>query len=506
MKKFYFLLLATLLLACTEKEKYVYYNDFGAVGDGVTDDFDAIIRAHEAANEAGLLVRANAGSTYYIGGANKSATIKTDTDWGDAKFILDDRKVENRTSQIFSIPPSLAAEQITTVKKLTKNQEKLDATLQHNSFILVTDNTTMRFRREGLNQNNGQQQTDVFVVDKNGNVDMKAPIIWDYDNITSITAFPIDDKTLTIKGGRFTTIANQAESKYNYYSRGLGIMRSNVVIDGVYHEVTGELDHGAPYNAFLGISNCTDVTVQNCLLSGHTFYTTIGNANAPVQMGTYDIYVNRSTNVSFLNCKQINDIHSETTWGIFASNYSKNLLFDGVEFSRFDAHMGVANATVKNSVLGRQGINIIGCGTFLVENTKVCSSNFINLRDDYGSTWEGEVIVRNCEYVPRNGKQSDAVLFSGRYSGQHDFGYACYMPGKITIDGLVINDVNPPDEYQGPKIFSNFNRAYTSEAFVEKYPYRITEEVVISNLTIKSGKPLIVSNNPYMFRNVKITK
>ena len=407
---------------------------------------------------------------------------------------------------MFDIPPSLPPVEITTVTTLRNNQEKIDLPLQYRAFILVTDNTTLRFRREGLNQNNGQQQTDVFVVDEQGNVDMKAPIIWDYDNISAMTAYPVDSKTLTIKGGHFTTIANQAESRYSYYNRGLGITRSNVVIDGVYHAVTGELDHGAPYNAFIAISNCTDVTVQNCLLSGHTFYETIGNANAPVNMGTYDIYVNRSTNVSFINCKQINDIHSETTWGIFASNYSKNLLFDGVEFSRFDAHMGVANATIKNSVLGRQGVNIIGSGVFLIENTKVCSSNLINLRNDYGSTWEGEVIIRNCEYVPRNGKTSDAVLFGGNYSGQHDFGYTCYMPRKITIEGLVIHDNNPPENYQGPKIFANFNRNYTSEAFIEQYPYIITEEVVISNLTIKSGKPLIISTNPFMFRNVGITE
>jgi len=168
--------------------------------------------------------------------------------------------------------------------------------------------------------------------------------------------------------------------------------------------------------------------------------------------------------------------------------------------------MGVANATIRNSVLGHQGMNLIGCGTFLVENTKVCSPSFMNLRSDYGSTWEGEIVIRNCEYVPRNGAQSDAVLIGGSYSGQHNFGYTCYMPEKITIDGLLINDGNPPENYQGPKIFATFNNAYTSEAFVEKYPYIIAKEVEIKNLTIKSGKPLIVSNNKFMFRNVKVTE
>jgi len=491
-----------------ESDKVIYYSQFGAVGDGVADDFDAIIKAHAAANETGAKVRADAGATYYIGKESKTALIQTDTDWGDAKFIIDDSKVgiESRNRNIFNVSSKLSSMQITTVKTLAKNQEKLELSLPVASFIVVTDNTTMRYIREGPNQNNGAAQTDVFVVDKAGHIDMKAPIIWDYKNITAMTAYPIDTETITIRGGHFTTIANQAESQYNYYARGIGIMRSNVVIDGVNHVITGELDHGAPYNGFFAISNCTEVTVQNCTLCGHKTYVTIGTANTPVSMGSYDITINRSTNVTVRKCDQYNDIHNSTFWGIFASNYSKNITFDHVTFSRFDAHMGVANATIRNSVLGHMSMNIIGCGTFLVENTKVYGSSFMNLRSDYGSTWEGEVVVRNCEYIPRNGAQSDAVLINGSYSGQHDFGYPCYMPEKITIDGLVIHDLNPPDNYTGPKIFATFNNAYTSEAFVEKYPYSITKEVEIKKLTVKSGKPYLISNNRFMFRNVRITE
>ncbi|MDR2148366.1 MAG: hypothetical protein LBE91_18140, partial [Tannerella sp.] len=424
---------------------------------------------------------------------------------GDAKFIIDDTNVENRNTQIFNVSSALPTTEITTVKTLRKNQEQLDLSLPHASFVVVIDRTTMRFIREGLNQNNGSAQTDGFVVDKNGRVDMQAPIIWDFDNISSMTAHPIDSQTLIVRGGHFTTVANQAESRYTYYSRGIGVSRSNVVIDGVTHVITGELDHGAPYGGFLSISNCTAVMVQNCQLSGHRVYTTIGNADKPVSMGSYDINVGRSTNVTFKNCKQLNDIHDTRLWGIFGSNFAKNITFDSVSFSRFDAHQGVANATVRNSVLGHQGVNIIGSGVFLIENTKVCGANFINLREDYGSTWEGDVVIRNCEYVPRNGKQSDAVLINGHYSGQHDFGYTCHMPKRIIIEGLVISDGNPPDGYRGPKIFAPFNREFTSETYVEKYPYVFTQEVIIRNLTVQSSKPLVVSDNPFMFRNVKCT-
>ena len=484
----------------------VTYGEYGAVGDGVTDDFDAIIKAHADANEKGLKVRADAGATYYIGKANKTAVIQTDTDWGDAKFIIDDTQVGTRNTNIFNVSSKLPSIRIETVKTLRKNQEKIDLSSPHDLFIVAADKATKRYIRFGPNQNNGADQTDVFVVDKSGNVDMKGPIIWDFDNISSMVAYPIDGETLTVSGGHFTTIANQAESRYTYYSRGIAIMRSNVVVDGITHVITEEKDHGAPYSGFIVVSSCSDVTVKNCRLSGHTVFNTVGSAGTPVSMGSYDLSVNRSTNVTFKDCKQINDIHDRKYWGIFGSNFSKNITFDTVEFSRFDAHMGVANATIRNSVLGHQGINIIGCGVFLIENTKVHGGNFFSLRSDYGSTFDGEIIIRNCEFKPRNGVPSDAILIGGANSGQHDFGYTCYMPRKLTIDGLVIDDTNHGNNYPGPKIFAPFNSDYKSEDYVEKYPYVITKEIEISNLTIKSGKPYLISTNPFMFRNVKIVE
>ena len=42
----------------------VCYEDFGAVGDGKTDDMEAICKAHEYANEKGLPVYAKEGATY----------------------------------------------------------------------------------------------------------------------------------------------------------------------------------------------------------------------------------------------------------------------------------------------------------------------------------------------------------------------------------------------------------------------------------------------------------
>jgi hypothetical protein len=482
----------------------VGYSDFGATGDGKSDDIDAIVSAHAFANQHNLPVKADDDATYYISGKDHTAVIQTDTDFGKARFIIDDTDVESRTASVFMVSSRQQPFPVSGVTSLVRNQQKLNLTLPATSLITVSNSTVKHYIRYGLNQNNGSDQTDIFIVDKEGNVDMDAPIVWDFNRITEITALPLDEDTLTISGGRFTTIANQAESKYNYHSRNIQIRRSNVLVDGLEHRITGEGNHGAPYRGFISISDCAYVTVKNTLLTGHKTYRTIGNAGKPVSMGSYDLSVNRALNVSFINCSQTNNIDDRTYWGILGSNYSKNLLYDSCTFSRFDAHKGVANATVRNSTLGYMGINAIGSGTFLVENSTIRGRSIINLRSDYGSTWQGEFIIRNCKFVPSGGSRISASLIWGSYSGKHDFGYTCYMPERIIIENLHIDDSNHPRNYRGPAIFSDFNPEIKDDHYQEEFPYVKTKEVILKNVTTSSGKKLRLSDNPFMFKDVKV--
>lgn len=493
-------------LAKFKAAKLVSYSDFGAKGDGKTDDIDAIVATHAFANQHGLAVKADDKAIYYIGGKERTAIIQTDTDFGTAKFIIDDAEVKNRNAPIFTVSSTLQSFNLKTLTSLKKNQNKINAALPGPCLITVTNAKVKHYIRLGLNQNNGSSQTDIFLVDKNGNVDGNAPIIWDFDEITDATALPIDEKELKISGGVFTTIANKEDSKYNYYARNITIKRSHVLVEGLKHHIKEEGTQGAPYGGFINVAECAFVTVKNSLFTGHFAYSTIGAAGKPVTMGTYDLSVNRAVNISFVNCSQTNSIDDSKYWGILGSNFCKNLLYDGCTLSRFDAHQGVANATIRNSTLGHMGINAIGSGTLTIENSTVRARSFVNLRPDYGSTWQGELIIRNCKFVPAAGKPISAALISGSNNGQHDFGYTCYMPEKIKIENLQIDDSNHPDNYQGPAIFSNFNREMKYASYQQKFLYVITKEVILKNISTASQKPLRLSDNLLMFKDVNIKR
>lgn len=487
-----------------EDRGWVAYDDFGAAGDGQADDIDAIVATHAFANTEGLAVRAAENAIYYISGKSRTAIIQTDTDFGTAHFMIDDTEVERIGAPVFQVRSRHEPFQLAGLTTLKKGQTRVDVTLPGPCLVTVTNDAVRQYIRFGPNQNSGSAQTDIILLDKDGYVDQDAPIIWDFDRISAAVAVQIDETPLRITGGIFTTIANQAPSQYTYYGRNLAIRRSNVTVDGLVHHVVGEGEHGAPYSGFIQISDCAAVQVVNSVFTGRKTYRTVGAAGTTVSMGSYDISVNRAVNVSFINCSQTNDINDTEYWGIMGSNFSKNLVFDGCTLSRFDAHQGVANATIRNSTLGHMGINAIGSGLFLLENSTVYGRNLINLREDYGSTWEGEVRIRNCVFKPAAGKPVSASLISGYNSGQHDFGYVCHMPARIVIEDLHIDDANHPRGYQGPAIFANFNPAMRDDSYEEPFPYVRTGEVLLHNVTTSSGKPLRISDNPFLFQEVQI--
>ncbi len=481
--------------------RVVRYADFGAKGDGQSDDTEAICNAHAYANEHGRAVRADATATYYLGGQDKPIVIQTDTDFGRAKFIIDDRSVTNIRSPVFLVSSKLASIKIEGVTSLKKNQPTIAAVLPGRCLITAVNRAVKQYIRWGPNQDSGSAQTDVFLVDAAGTVDSSTPILWDFDSITSIEARPVDPTKLVIRGGRFTTIANAAESKYTYYARCLAIRRSNVDVVGLEHYVEGEGEQGAPYGGFISISDCADVTVRDAVLTGRKLYRTIGHAGAPVSMGSYDISVNRAVGVEFLHCRQSNDIHDKKFWGIMASNYCKNLRYDGCTLSRFDAHKGVGNATIRNSTIGHGGISVTGHGMLLAENTTVRAGSLVHLRPDYGSTWDGELVIRHCVFMPTG----EATLISGQNLGQHDFGYPCRLPWRITVDELRIEDANRPAHYRGPVLFANFNPKLTGPGDVERFPIVRPKEVHLKNVKTASGKPLRLSHHPFLFQDVRVT-
>jgi len=491
----------------------VRYSAFGAKGDGKNNDIAAIIAAHEYANEHNLPVRADAGAVYYIGDADRGAIIRTDTDWTDSSFIIDDTAIDDsekkRGVSIFSVRPSAATYSLAgKISSLRRGQENLGVTFPVTSIVTVTDDSVRHYIRKGRNANSGSAKTDIVVAAPDGSVDPAAPIIWDFDRISAVNVTPMDTETLTLRGGTFTTIANNYPSRSAYYSRGITVFRSNTVVENLTHLITGEGEDGLPYAGIVVVRDSANVTIRNCTFTAHKTYYNNAKGLGRVGQGTYEISLGRSVNVTLDGVRQTNDICDSRYWGLMGSNFCKNIVVRGCVISRFDAHQGVANVTITDSTLGYQCLNAIGTGTILVENTTLYGRALINLREDYGSTWEGEAVIRNCRWIPNLGNPLTGVyaMVSGRNSETHDFGYPCCMPHTVTVDGLIIDD-SKAEEGGGICFFGNPNPDRTDEAAERAmpYPYAVTENLRVRNLTTVSGREVALSKNPFMFRNLRVS-
>jgi len=473
----------------------VSYEQFGAKGDGVADDMPAILKAHAHANEHGLPVKSKPEATYHLGTKALTAIIATDTDWGTSRFIIDDSgEVADRKKALFEVRSLLKPIPL-EIKSLRRGQTRLDVKPARDCLVYVENLNRKLFIRRGLNANSGSPQKEVFILRKDGAVE--GGIDWDYETLTRVEARPIDEKTLTLRGGIFTNIANRGRQT-DYWARNISIRRSNTVVHGVAHRVTGEGVHGQPYYGFLHASRCARIIFRDCVIDARKTYSKDAGEGKTVPMGSYGYSADLVIDFRMKGCRMGNDIHDRSRWGVIGTNVMKDILLEGCELSRMDVHQGVSGSyIIRRTTLGHMGLNAIGRGKLIVEDSTLHGRSLIRFREDYGSTWDGTVLIRNSRWVPPGG--ASLTMFEMSNDGTHDFGYPCSMPSVITIDGLTVDDSRS-------KSLAFFGKPLGKAGGKKPAPYRFTERVEIKGLKTASGAEPRVSADPDLLEAVKVIR
>ncbi len=447
----------------------IYYADFGAKGNGIADDFDAILAAHEYANQYGHRVNSDgANKTYYIGTGHGSASIivMTDTYWHGCKFIFDDYDIAptdpERKTPIFTISSSGRSYSLSGATLPVTSLYEKDTTIGDwapgtKVLVRLLSNSQRHFIRYGENQGNGDAQTEILLIKADGTIDESTPIQWDYEELTKIYVYPADDEPITVSGGSpgdddsdinnikravVETIFNDAPSEYTYYSRNIFINRSNVVLKNIEHELIGddEREHSAPYSGFTQITLANNVVVSGFIFEAQVGFSTIGAGGVSVGMGSYEIAASYSSNILWRDSYQKNFFEpdgSVTYDGTMGTNYCKSLNFDNMFTCSFDAHCGTYNATIRNSTI--EHLNFIGEGKILIENVTMYTDGSyaaMIFRSDYGSTWQGEVEINGL--TMKTSKSSPKLSLIKAVWTNHYFGYTTYLPYKITMNDVKI--------------------------------------------------------------------
>ncbi|MBR5139850.1 MAG: hypothetical protein IKV16_02225 [Clostridia bacterium] len=512
---------AVALTEYTLNTRDVYYEDFGAVGDGFTDDFAAIRNTHTHANKYGHTVVARDGAQYYIGPTPRYVTVNTSVVWGNATFIIDDRNIDPTDStyniNVFYFSSTLQStvftpESCEVIRQINESGgidaetvTKLDLGLGYPAMLEVYNKNHKVYIRTHL-VNDGNDQYELVQIDAEGNIDPTTRFLLDYEEITSIVVRRLDEAPITIDGGHFITRVPQlSEHCQTYMSRGVVLSRANVTVKNFTHEVTDENDDaGCPYAGFLSTHRgAYNIVVDSCSFMSHKTYNVINANGVRTNMGTYDISLQHSNNILFKNCTQPNFFEDEAEklpyfapdrWGIMGSNYSKNIRYENCRLSRLDAHCGVYNVSLKDCEVVY--ISVVGGGTLTVEDTIVYNDSLIQLRGDYGSTWKGDIVVKNVTLH----NIGDAVFYNA-YWTNHNYGYTTYFPKNLTIDGLKIYRGNSIAIFQSGIVNAgDIGAEYYGEVKNEN-PMVPPERIVIKNNT--ENIEFIVPNSGY-FKNLVV--
>ena len=472
-------------------KSYVTYTDFGAVGDGVTDDFEAILCAHEYANENKLPVITDDGKTYYIhetriDGEVRTVIIKTDVTWGSSKFTIDDRDMgyfdgTDRTKRpIFRIESYYEPitvddpEVLARIGSIGEGTTKINYAPGYTALLVIFNDDHRVYHRSGASYvaRGGQSspQHEVLLVDKDGNIDESTPFMFNYEKLTRMMVIRADLEPLTVKGGIFTTRQSLLSAvvpkedgtgvrQSGYLQRGIRVNRSNTTVIGTEHYVTDEITlkyfmennfQGPHYEGFYNSSYANEVTFRNCIITGRVNY----------KYSSYEFRADHVNKIRMIGCTQSNfemedeegnTVYSMSTspytssircWGIGGTNFCKNMEYIDSKVSRFDAHQGLYNGKIINSSVNF--MEIIGKGELLFENMNWCSgtsgrthNSFAYLRGDYGSTWEGNITFKNCTF---NLSPGDAQVFYHSYTNWN-YGYTCCFP-NLLIDNPTINGLD----------------------------------------------------------------
>ncbi|MBQ8290258.1 MAG: hypothetical protein IJY01_05275 [Clostridia bacterium] len=528
----------------------VKYSDFGAKGDGRTDDYKAILETHQFANLCGQKVLADKRASYYIGLTGDVAVpVRTDVDWGDATFTIDDTVAgvyAERGGYIFhlardedNVQVDLTADEIKQLAgvsnpKILRTYDQngklisgkipwLTPRLTSGAMLVLKNSNHRDYVRFGGNRNTGETRTEVIVVDKNGNIDPTTPVTFDFEELTSISIIYTDDAPITVEGGRFYNICclvgaeTDYKNVYSSFGRGILVERSNTTIKNLNHKMKNEpkrfvggkdsLSQSYPYYGFIKHNSTYNSKVIGCDLTGHKVYYQDKSAStgaSNVAMGTYDLTVQYSIGSYFERVTQSAvPIHDSAYWGMMASNYSRNMTFKSCSMSRFDAHCGFWNADLIDCEFGLC-INVVGGGTLnVIGTTRYTGANFVSLRGDYGATFEGDMLIKDCEfygaseYNSERGESYDQdaliaetyVVHSSVTNGVYgqgtafeasyytwDFGYKCYMPQVITIDNFT---------YHGEKIavFNGIVDTHFIKQSNDDEIYEPTKKIIFKNMT-----------------------
>lgn len=219
------------LFATLIPNEYITYKQFGALLDGINDDTDFVINAHNFANKYNLKVVQNNGILFLkTANINKCPVIKTSCDFTGMIIKITEEQQENRLMFISHDKEQRIELEQAQINELINNTETIDFLKQYpNSLISFTyTDLSIGMRPTGTTPYE-MFYSECCLTDRNGNL-IDGKLFKNLSEATKITMYvsSLNEKNIEINGLNF-----EIDTISSDYIPNIEIERNNILIRNV---------------------------------------------------------------------------------------------------------------------------------------------------------------------------------------------------------------------------------------------------------------------------------
>ena len=409
-----------VLVGDVSEQNVVNVSTYGAVGDGVTNDTEAVREAVEYCNENGLSLQFDQNKTYLLdGNANIEINCNVDFNWCTLKCT-------NTDGNVFVVKPS-SATTIKTTNAVFTQERTMDDRLFNSVFNLLTPISLGK----RLGTGDDFYVNVMLVTDGNGyytNVKLPFNIIeGDYaaENVHKI------EKLIVVKNAvlDFTNVTTAGVTF-------IRCERSNVKFSG-FNSVTASVN---TESRFINLSRCAFNEIERI------------NCETPFTASGYVIGAFIADDLYLHDCN-MGDAN-ENSWGSIGISYLTNFIYERVKSNRFDCHYYAAGYYILKECECNYFTLAGGFGNVTVMNTllnaKTYAGPLIDQRPDLQNFYNGNITFDRC--IIRGQSSQPIFRYWTRYAIPN---LAEFNPQRtvITFKGCKFYS-----EYQNPFVFNTVNQ------------------------------------------------
>lgn len=419
----------------------VSYKMFGTIGDGDNDDGVQMRRAHVFANKHKIPLIARTG-VYHVKKTNQ-IPIRTDVDWGTSEIHIDES--QRQSTHTFYVRPTKGSvampqsEQDALKGQIIKGGHSIPGLDKYSdSFMMVRNaNKQVMSRRASTTV---FTQRDFFYINERGRIE--GDIEETFDDITHVSILACDETYLTIRGGVMIMSGTGSIADQTYLGSGIRIERSRTIVrDQVVKLPYGIRDHSTNgYHGAYYFNQVYDVKLENVRVFPREKARKEGDILPPVPQGSYGL---GGTYCIKLQLNNVTADSDDVAWGVFGTNFIKDLKIRDSVLNRVDVHYRGNNISICDSIIGRSGVTVTGGGFLKVIDSKIRSNRVVHLRDDYGCHWDGEIVVDGCTVEPDDPDKELTIV--GFNLVNYDYLTDVVLGREIRISNTVVDYSRYPD-------------------------------------------------------------